>query len=102
MSASISRRLLSLVVLGAAAGLAACNQPSNPAMPGTSAGAAPDDTLSRAASEQAGQNCPTSSQGLPRLATRGEGPVVLRQPGTARGGVQRAAGQQMPVSDSCP
>lgn len=103
MSLASRRHLLSLILGGAAAGLAACTAPSAPPMPGTSAGAAPDDQLSRAASAVAGQNCPATSQGLPRVVTRGEGPVVLHQPGTARGTTQRGGAQRPPQEgDSCP
>lgn len=91
---------LSLALL--AGGLVACDRPSNPPMAGTSQGAAPDNTLAGAAGESAGRGCIPTSQGLPRLATRGEGPVVLRS-GQASGSVARGGVQQPPqVGDSCP
>lgn len=101
MSTSSRRTLLSLAGSGAlVAVLAACAN-SNPPMAGTAAGTTPDTGQEGAARDQAGQGCPPTSQGLPRLATRGEGPTVLRS-GTARGSAGRGTAQQMPPVDSCP
>jgi len=102
MRTSSRRNLLSLAGSGAlVAVLAACAN-SNPPMAGTSAGAVPDTTQEGEARAIAGQGCPPTSQGAPRLATRGEGPVVLRS-GTARGTAARGTAAQAPqMADSCP
>lgn len=88
--------------LGLLAVLAACQAPRTEPAPGTAAGSAPESQAEAAARASAGSACPATTQGLARLATRGDGPVVLRSgPGagsTARPGVTLPAGG----SDGCP
>ena len=91
-----------LILCVVAASIAACGQPSNPTMAGSSQGAAPDNTLAGAAGDIAGGGCVPTSQGLPRLATVGDGPVVLRA-GQPVGTVARGPVQQPPQEGgSCP
>lgn len=51
-------------------------QPAAPAAP-PSVGAGVDTPISAEANRAAGQGCPATSAGMPRLVTRGEGPVVM-------------------------
>ena len=104
MALSSRRNLLSLAGSGALVAVLAACASSTPPMAGSSAGAAAPVEES-AARALAGQGCPPTSQGLPRVGGgRGDTPVVLRS-GPPRGSAARPAGTVSATpepADSCP
>lgn len=76
------------LIAAALLALAACDAPRTAPPVGSSAGASAP-LAEAAARSAAGEGCPATTQGTARLATRGEGPVVLRS-GPASGTAARA------------
>ena len=90
------------LLAGILAILAACEAPRTEPAPGTAAGAAPESQAEAAARASAGSACPATTQGMARLATRGDGPVVLRS-GPGAGTAARSSVTLPPGgSDGCP
>jgi hypothetical protein len=94
---------LATVLLAAGVALAACQPPQTARTSPSGTASGVDAPLSAAANQQAGQGCPATTQGMPQLATRGEGPVVLRTSpgvgGAGRPGVAVAPGTT--TTDHC-